>query len=213
MSHLTKEAKEMRLCTDVEGGDPTATVYSSVRIATEACLERIRDVYFILSARPGDTEYTLILETEPGWILEAVARSALVGAEHNNVDRVYIEGPAAQFLGKAISVLKKESYHEKIMDIKHEMSLLKSETEYLQCEIEELGDEEVRLDTEISVLEEELAELKQKKQKLSSEQDELKCQAKSIEKERGNLKKQKKHIRKNIKNMRAATVYSTVVQI
>ena len=212
MSQLTEQVKEMRLCTDVEGGDSTAIVHGSVRIATDACLERIRDEYFILSAQPGDTEYTLILETEPGWILEAVARSAIVGAEQNDVYRVYIEGPAAQFLGKAISVLKKESCYEKIMDIRQKISLLKSESKYLQCEIEELGDEEVRLDAEIAVFEEELAELKQKKKELNSEQDELKCQAKNIEQERRDLKKQKKHIRKHIKNMRA-TIYSTVVQI
>ena len=164
MSQLTEQVKEMRLCTDVEGGDSTAIVHSSVRIATEVCLERIRDEYFILSAQPGDTEYTLILETEPGWILEAVARSIIVGAEQNKIGRIYIESPESLILGKAIGVLKKEAHIGKICDIKYKISSIKEQEADLNYEIEDVESEADILENEIADLEEDLAELKRKKE-------------------------------------------------
>ena len=199
MSQLTEQVKEMRLCTDVEGGDSTAIVHSSVRIATEVCLERIRDEYFILSAQPGDTEYTLILETEPGWILEAVARSIIVGAEQNKIGRIYIESPESLILGKAIGVLKKEAHIGKICDIKYKISSIKEQEADLNYEIEDVESEADILENEIADLEEDLAELKRKKEEAKQN--------------RHDLKKQKKHIRKQLIRHVKIDMYSTVVQI
>ena len=176
MPQLTEQVKEMRLRTDVEGGDSTAVVHSSVRIATEVCLERIRDEYFILSAQPGDTEYTLILETEPGWILEAVARSAIVGAEQNKIGRIYIEGPESWILGKAIGALKKEAYIGEICDIKYKISSIKEEEADLNYEIEDVESEADILENEIANLEEDLAELKRKKEEAKQNRHDLKKQ-------------------------------------
>ena len=214
MSQLTEQVKEMRLCTDVEGGDSTAIVHSSVRIATEVCLERIRDEYFILSAQPGGTEYTLILETEPGWILEAVARSIIVGAEQNKIGRIYIEGPESWILGKAIGVLKKEAYIGKICDIKYKISSIKEQEADLNYEIEDVESEADILENEIANLEEDLAELKRKKADLEEDLAELKRKKEEAKQNRHDLKKQKKHIRKQlIKKRIKINTHSTVVQI
>ena len=199
MPQLTEQVKEMRLRTDVEGGDSTAVVHSSVRIATDACLESIRDEYFILSAQPGDTEYTLILETEPGWILEAVARSAIVGAEQNKIGRIYIEGPESWILGKAIGALKKEAYIGEICDIKYKISSIKEEEADLNYEIEDVESEADILENEIADLEEDLAELKRKKEEAKQN--------------RHDLKKQKKYIREQLIRYVKIDTYSTVVQI
>ena len=213
MPQLTEQVKEMRLRTDVEGGDSTAVVHSSVRIATDACLESIRDEYFILSAQPGDTEYTLILETEPGWILEAVARSAIVGAEQNKIGRIYIEGPESWILGKAIGALKKEAYIGEICDIKYKISSIKEEEADLNYEIEDVESEADILENEIADLEEDLAELKRKKADLEEDLAELKRKKEEAKQNRHDLKKQKKYIREQLIRYVKIDTYSTVVQI
>jgi len=213
MSHLTKQAKEMRL-TNIEMIDESnATVHSSVRIADEESLQRIRKEQHVVSAHAGSTEYDLAIEAADHHVMEAIAEAIATCAEKHGIARVYVEG-VEDSLVLANAIVDEIWYRceEELADIRHRRSSLREIREDAQHELDEVECEEYQLDIEIHTLKAELKRAEEEIEKLRSIKNELREGLEEIDRTERILKEKRRSVKKRKKSIRATT-YSALITI
>ena len=213
MSHLTKQAKEMRL-TNIEMIDESnATVHSSVRIADEESLQRIRKEQHVVSAHAGSTEYDLAIEAADHHVMEAIAEAIATCAEKHGIARVYVEG-VEDSLVLANAIVDEIWYRceEELADIRHRRSSLREIREDAQHELDEVECEEYQLDIEIHTLKAELKRAEEEIEKLRSIKNELREGLEEIDRTERILKEKQRNIKKKKKSVRSGPVtYSALI--
>ena len=211
---ITKQAKEMRLTIEIID-ESNATVHSSVRIADEESLQRIRKEQHVVSAHVGSTEYDLVLEAADHHVVEAMAEAISTCAEKHNIAKVYVEGVEDSLvLANAIVDEIRYKCEEALADIRHRRSLLREIREDAQNELYEIGCEEYQLDIEIHALEAELKKAEEEIKKLRSIKDELRKGLEEIDRTEGILKEKRRNIKEKKKSVRnGPCVYSALITI
>jgi hypothetical protein len=209
---ITKQAKEMRL-TNIEMIDESnATVHSSVRIADEESLQRIRKEQHVVSAHAGSTEYDLAIEAADHHIVEAMAEAIATCAKKHGITKVYVEGLDTMVLANAIVDEIWYKCEEELADIRHRRSLLREIREDAQHELDEVECEEYQLDIEIHTLKAELKRAEEEIEKLRSIKNELREGLEEIDRTERILKEKQRNIKKKKKSVRSGPVtYSALI--
>ena len=193
--------------------ESNATVHSSVRIADEESLQRIRKEQHVVSAHAGSTEYDLAIEAADHHVMEAIAEAIATCAEKHGIARVYVEG-VEDSLVLANAIVDEIWYRceEELADIRHRRSSLREIREDAQHELDEVECEEYQLDIEIHTLKAELKRAEEEIEKLRSIKNELREGLEEIDRTERILKEKRRSVKKRKKSIRATT-YSALITI